>query len=569
MVARIETLESNLNPSDPVGSREFWSHLFVSIGVFFPSSIGVMAGVNMGADLHTPTRSIPIGSLTAIFSSYITHLLFIFGLGSMCVRNALLNDFAVSQHVAASGGLFLQLGLYMSALSSSLGSMYTAPRILQNIAQELHSVPFVKYLSRGIGPNKSLFFAFLNFFSSLFIDFSSSFSFFFYGSCSSPLGPIFGLILFSVVTMAFVMVGGINVLAPIVTIPYLLTYSAIEYAYFSMAMTFDIQIAREKRFMAIANDLRNDVSSPDIAGGTGNMVISNTTLARSTDSGLPGDIEVTETTSLKEDKEDRDDPKSPTPSIQHLNGYGSVQSVTAHIKIKRRQSTQSDSSGEDDEAGTFGSFRSSMKKLETQKKHRTQNPESQSLCEESLKRVEAERKKSKKTKTIRQLMAAESDDDEEEDDDSGEQDVHNHAHMSKNSVFRFETHNMTTNPQQHSSHDLSRTYTNNIINERNNSDDDENVEENLLKPDPEIGEIGCKSEAWYLRLMNRWTVMAAAAAKFTLMFAIAWHYAVVTMIVFCIFYLFIGKTNPGHYPGVSEFSLWNTIRSFLNRIRDG
>jgi len=53
------------------------------------------------------------------------------------------------------------------------------------------------------------------------------------------------------------MIGKINVLAPIVTIPFLLTYATVEYAYFSLAMTFDIQIMRESRFMANA-----EVSSP-------------------------------------------------------------------------------------------------------------------------------------------------------------------------------------------------------------------------------------------------------------------------------------------------------------------
>lgn len=52
------------------------------------------------------------------------------------------------------------------------------------------------------------------------------------------------------VTFIFIIIGKINVLAPIVTIPYLLTYATVEYAYFSLAMTFDIQIKRESRFMA-------------------------------------------------------------------------------------------------------------------------------------------------------------------------------------------------------------------------------------------------------------------------------------------------------------------------------
>ena len=62
------------------------------------------------------------------------------------------------------------------------------------------------------------------------------------------------LILFSLVTLGFVMVGRINVLGPIVTIPYLLTYATIEYAYFSLAMTFDIQIRRESKFMETTGD---------------------------------------------------------------------------------------------------------------------------------------------------------------------------------------------------------------------------------------------------------------------------------------------------------------------------
>uniref|UniRef100_A0A182S912 Amino acid permease/ SLC12A domain-containing protein n=1 Tax=Anopheles maculatus TaxID=74869 RepID=A0A182S912_9DIPT len=50
------------------------------------------------------------------------------------------------------------------------------------------------------------------------------------------------------VTTTFIIIGDINTLAPIVTMPFLLTYACIDYSYFALAQTFDIQNNREERF---------------------------------------------------------------------------------------------------------------------------------------------------------------------------------------------------------------------------------------------------------------------------------------------------------------------------------
>lgn len=55
------------------------------------------------------------------------------------------------------------------------------------------------------------------------------------------------------VTCAFILIGDINTLAPIVTMPFLLTYACIDYSYFALAQTFDIQMKREERLVALKN----------------------------------------------------------------------------------------------------------------------------------------------------------------------------------------------------------------------------------------------------------------------------------------------------------------------------
>lgn len=58
--------------------------------------------------------------------------------------------------------------------------------------------------------------------------------------------PVAAICLTSLLTLAFIFIGQVNVLAPIVTTNFMLTYSFIDYSYFSVAMTFQLQ-HKEKR----------------------------------------------------------------------------------------------------------------------------------------------------------------------------------------------------------------------------------------------------------------------------------------------------------------------------------
>ncbi|KAL9848251.1 solute carrier family 12 member 8 isoform 2-T2 [Geothlypis trichas] len=176
------------------------------IGSFTHLDPGVMAGFNMSGDLQKPSSNIPLGSLAAIGTSWFLYMVFVFLLGAICTRQSLRYDFMIAEKVSLVGFLFL-LGLYISSLASCMGGLYGAPRILQCIAQE-NVIPMLAFLGRGKGPNKT---------------------------------PVAAICLTSLITMAFVFIGQVNVLAPIVTINFMLTYIAVDYSYFSLSLSYNIQ----------------------------------------------------------------------------------------------------------------------------------------------------------------------------------------------------------------------------------------------------------------------------------------------------------------------------------------
>ncbi|NXH68553.1 S12A8 protein, partial [Hydrobates tethys] len=187
---------------------------FTVFGVFFPAATGVMAGFNMSGDLQKPATNIPLGSLAAIGTSWFLYMVFVFLLGAICTRQSLRYDFMIAEKVSLVGFLFL-LGLYISSLASCMGGLYGAPRIVQCIAQE-NVIPMLAFLGRGKGPNKT---------------------------------PVAAICLTSFITMAFVLIGQVNILAPIVTIHFMLTYIAVDYSYFSVSLSYNVQQKPDKAHM--------------------------------------------------------------------------------------------------------------------------------------------------------------------------------------------------------------------------------------------------------------------------------------------------------------------------------
>lgn len=65
------------------------------------------------------------------------------------------------------------------------------------------------------------------------------------------------------VSLLFIFIGDINTLGPVVTIPFLLTYAAVDYAYFALAMSFD------QRKKQTTNYLHDGVTADSVYGTVG------------------------------------------------------------------------------------------------------------------------------------------------------------------------------------------------------------------------------------------------------------------------------------------------------------
>jgi hypothetical protein len=133
--------------SQPVGEN-FW----IVFAVFFPAVTGIMAGVNMSGDLESPERSIPKGTLAAVGVGYLIYMAIPLLLVRMATHEQLASDPLIMRKIAYWGDAIL-IGVWGATLSSAVGSLLGAPRVLQALARD-HVLPrTMAFLGRGSGPD--------------------------------------------------------------------------------------------------------------------------------------------------------------------------------------------------------------------------------------------------------------------------------------------------------------------------------------------------------------------------------------------------------------------------------
>ncbi|MFA7231986.1 MAG: hypothetical protein WC071_12010, partial [Victivallaceae bacterium] len=146
-VFSLETLRANATSSSD-------TNITLLFAIFFPAVTGIMAGVNMSGDLKSPEKSLPRGTMAAIFCGLIVYAIQMVICGGAFSRQTLIaRPYQVLVENALFGAGFMVLaGVVAATLSSALGSCMGAPRVLQALAND-RIITVLNPFRHGSGPN--------------------------------------------------------------------------------------------------------------------------------------------------------------------------------------------------------------------------------------------------------------------------------------------------------------------------------------------------------------------------------------------------------------------------------
>jgi hypothetical protein len=170
--------------------------------LFFPAVTGIMAGANMSGDLKDPSKSIPSGTLWAIAVTAIVYAVMGLALAGCRSADVLQSDIMIVGKIAVWPAL-VTAGVFAATLSSALGSMMGAPRILQALAKD--SI-FRSLRTFRIGS----------------------------GSAAEPRRATIATF---VISTLCILAADLNTIAPLITMAFMITYGTINLATFYEGIT--------------------------------------------------------------------------------------------------------------------------------------------------------------------------------------------------------------------------------------------------------------------------------------------------------------------------------------------
>ncbi|KAH8296601.1 hypothetical protein KR054_008494 [Drosophila jambulina] len=202
-------------------------HDFFSVfAIFFPAATGILAGANISGDLKDPQKSIPKGTILAIIITTGTYLIMVLQCGATVARDAtgnltdivngsyafldcqpgecafgLQNSFQVIELVSGFGPL-IYAGCFAATLSSALASLVSAPKVFQALCKD-ELYPKIVWFAKGYGKNNE---------------------------------PVRGYVLTFIIASAFILIGELNLIAPLISNFFLAAYMLINFSTFHASL---------------------------------------------------------------------------------------------------------------------------------------------------------------------------------------------------------------------------------------------------------------------------------------------------------------------------------------------
>ncbi len=177
----------------PASGADFW----LLFAIFFPAVTGFTQGVNMSGDLKDPGKSIPSGTFLAVGLSVIIYFSATILLSASLPNDVLAVELEAMNRLALLGFL-IHAGVISATLSSGMASFLGAPRILQSLAADM-IFPFLRPFAKGFGPTGN---------------------------------PRRGVLLSAGIAFVTVGLGELDLIAPVVSMFFLISYGLLNYATF-------------------------------------------------------------------------------------------------------------------------------------------------------------------------------------------------------------------------------------------------------------------------------------------------------------------------------------------------
>ncbi len=194
---QVENLQASI--AIPITGETF----FAMFALFFPAVTGIMAGANMSGDLRDPARSIPTGTLWAILVTAVIYVTQAFAMAGAADANALCDTDSMVMANISAVPILITAGVFAATLSSALGSMMGAPRILQAFSRD-NVFPWLHPFAAG----------------------------------SKKTGePRRAIVLTFMIAQICILLADLNTIAPLITMFFMITYGLLNFATFCEAVT--------------------------------------------------------------------------------------------------------------------------------------------------------------------------------------------------------------------------------------------------------------------------------------------------------------------------------------------